>query len=217
MGCWWHSETKLLFDPGGENVYENEISNGIPDDTVDDEYSNGTPLPDRSKASRLGVNEGGVESKEPNLAVFTKAVQLKLQEKIKSKKNQTKLPCFMIHVTATENEAQLAHMQVPEITSPMMQTNNSKNLAFELDLQEMKIYKNTTITNKMKHESGPKNEYEEESSAIMETVLFECMEKSRTFGNPVEKTVGCNSVNQLKVPEEKITIKEIKMMYMQTS
>ena len=36
----------------------------------------------------------------------------------------------------------------------------------------MKIYKNTTITNEMKQEFDPENEYEQESSAMMETVLF---------------------------------------------
>ena len=202
------NEAKLLFDPGGENEQEIETLNGIPDDTVDNENSNDTPLPDRNKASRPSVNEGGVESKEPNFAVFTKAVQLKLQGKIKSKKNQTKLPCFMIHVTPTKNEAQLNHMEIPEITSPMMQTNNSKNLAFQLNLQEMKNYKNTKITNKMRQKFGLENEYEEESSAMMKTVIFVCIEKCRTFKNPVEKTVGCNSVNHLKVPEDEVIIKK---------
>ena len=69
-------------------------------------YSDDVPLPDNKKSSRSEENEGGVESKSPNDAVFTKAVQMKLKQNIiKSKKYQI-LPCFMIHVAATENEVQ---------------------------------------------------------------------------------------------------------------
>ena len=67
-------EAKLLFEPGGKHAYENETPTndfGIPDTVDEEKYSNGAPLPDNNKSSRSEENEGGVESKEPNDAVFT--------------------------------------------------------------------------------------------------------------------------------------------------
>ena len=85
----------------------------------------------------------------------------------------------MIHVTATENAARLIHTKFPESTSPRMQTNSSPKQAFEIDLQSVKIYINTTVNpNNMKHEFAQENEYEEESSAMLKTVLFSCAKLS---------------------------------------
>ena len=46
----------------------------------------------------------------------------------------------------------------------------------------MKIYINTTVNpNNMKHEIAPENEYEEESSAMLKTVLSSSVKESKTF------------------------------------
>ena len=98
-------ESKLVFVPGGKHTYENEDPNNdfcIPDTFDGGKYSDDIPLPDNKISSRSEENEGGVESKSPNDAVLTKAVQLKLnQSMIKTEKYQI-LPFFMIHVAATE-------------------------------------------------------------------------------------------------------------------
>ena len=191
----------------------------MPDTLDGGKYSDDVPLPDNKKSSRSEENEGGVESKSPNDAVFTKVVQLKLKQSIIKSNQYQILPCFMIHVTATENEVQMIHTKFPQITSPRMQTNSTTKQAFEMDIQAMKIYINTMVSpNNMKHEFAPENEYEEESSAILKTVLFLFVEKSKTFKqlisliNPVEETNECNFAHNLNVPEDGVTMEESMVM-----
>ena len=92
-------------------------------------------LPDSNRESSPGenasVNGDGVESREFDGAVLSQAVQLKnlKQNRIKGDNAHSKLPYFMklIHVIATEDEAQSIYTNIEKTPTEMKSSNYETN------------------------------------------------------------------------------------------